>query len=58
MVKSKIVQTRITEVLKDKFKEKLEKDGITESDFLTACIMNYLEIKTIPKKNIGGSNDE
>lgn len=45
--KDEHIRMRITRTLKDKFLEKLEEDGITQSDFFTSCIMNYLDIKTI-----------
>ncbi len=42
------VRARITKELKDKFLEKLEQDGISQSDFILTCIMNYIGIKTLP----------
>lgn len=45
--KDTYIKVRTTRTLKDKFLEKLEEDGITQSDFFTSCIMNYLDIKTI-----------
>lgn len=52
--KDTYIKVRTTRTLKDKFLEKLEEDGITQSDFFTSCIMNYLDIKTISKvKKIG-----
>lgn len=51
MAKEASIRARITQELKEKFSEKLKEDGITESDFLIACVINYLEIKTIPENN-------
>lgn len=47
--KDTYIKVRTTKTLKDKFLKKLEEDGITQSDFFTSCIMNYLDIKTINK---------
>ena len=59
MAKDATIRARVNGDLKEKFKKKLEEDGLTETYFLIACIMNYLEIKTVPEniKN-GGINHE
>ncbi len=52
MTKEANIQVRITKELKDKFDRKLQEDGLTQSDFLTSCVINYLGIETIPKEKI------
>jgi antitoxin component of RelBE/YafQ-DinJ toxin-antitoxin module len=42
------VRARISLKLKEQFHEKLDQDGISQSDFITACILNYLGVKTVP----------
>lgn len=49
-IKKERIEARVSKILKEKFIEKLEKDGLTQTDFLVSCVMNYLEIKTIPKQ--------
>jgi hypothetical protein len=49
--KASYIRARVTPELKEKFVKQLELDGMTESDFLVTCVINYLGIKTIPEKN-------
>lgn len=52
--KDTYIKVRTTRTLKEKFLKKLEEDGISQSDFFTSCIMNYLDIKTVNRsKKIG-----
>lgn len=48
--KETYVKVRTTKTLKENFTKKLKEDGITQSDFFTACMMNYLDIKTTSKR--------
>ncbi|MNP85899.1 hypothetical protein D3C76_1858420 [compost metagenome] len=48
--KDAYIRARVTESLKEKFTAKLEKEGLTEADFLVACVINFLDIKTVPEK--------
>lgn len=53
--KDTYVKVRTTETFKKGFIKKLEDDGITQSDFFNACMMNYLGIKTsikLPKNTV------
>lgn len=43
---------RISKELKYKFAEKLNSDGLTQSDFIISCIINYLGIKTVSEELI------
>lgn len=49
MTKENFVRARVSNTLKENFNKKLKEDGLTESEFLLACIINYLGIKTDPE---------
>lgn len=50
MPKEAKLSCRIDTVLKNRFNQKLKEDGMSESDFLITCVINYLGIETIPKE--------
>lgn len=41
-LKNKQVSFRITETLRNEVQQKLEQDGISITDLLTACLLNYV----------------
>lgn len=43
-VKNKQISFRITETLRNEVQQKLEQDGISITDLLTACLMDYVDI--------------
>jgi antitoxin component of RelBE/YafQ-DinJ toxin-antitoxin module len=42
--KTSRVSVRITATLKEKVEGQLERDGITMSDLLTSCLMDYVDM--------------
>lgn len=50
MPKESYIRTRISTELKEKLQKKWEEDGISESEFLIACAINYLGIQTVPSE--------
>lgn len=49
-VKNKQISFRITETLRDQVQEKLEQDGISITDLLTGCLMDYVGLTPDTKK--------
>lgn len=52
MPKTTIVQSRISEELKEKFEQRLKENGISQSEFIINCIMKYTEtgLQELPER--------